>query len=509
MRGFMNIPWPLSLKPRPGQLNATKIITEALENDYKIVLDAPTGWGKTLVTLIALKNAKALPTLWLVRSLSVGERIAEDAEKIGLRTFIAAGRNKTCFFREIEKGDVQYYCRFFRYLCPYLKALMEHDLPQTTKSYKDLVKYCKEKKLCPYYAQDSFIEKSDITIQNYFRRRFYAETLVIDEAHNLLMPRENKLSIDKLNDVIVAVERSPYSSKKSISSLISFKRFIENSEGIIDSRAFLDESVIVDLESALRFFLERKVKTRIGYFLRVLESDILYVEKGTIIGLKVTRFNIPRPSVLLSGTFIPELRRVLDIDTYVKIERKPLQAFVLTWLTSRYNEFEDNIADYKKLLNLLKRYGRVVAFGTQRVLSNLRSRADIYEENIDALPSEWSGILMLKTRGRFSEGVDINAEIVAILGAPYMTPDVVNRLSEAYRRLGFRDYKMLASDIPMLITTLQCVGRVTRNPDSKPVIILADYRYQYFEKSLSPFLEVTYVKDLYDLKKKIEKFFMK
>ena len=81
--------WPANLTPRPGQVEVAENLLNALKNGYKVVLDAPTGWGKTLVSLIALSNARTIPALWLIRSLAIGERIAEDAKKLGLRSFIA------------------------------------------------------------------------------------------------------------------------------------------------------------------------------------------------------------------------------------------------------------------------------------------------------------------------------------------------------------------------------------------------------------------------------------
>ncbi|RLE78206.1 MAG: hypothetical protein DRJ44_00305 [Thermoprotei archaeon] len=496
--------WPTDLTPRPGQVEAAQALLQALKEGHRAVLDAPTGWGKTLVTLVALREAKTIPVLWLIRSLAVGERIAEDAEKIGFRSFIAGGKSKTCLIKELKKGDMYYYCRFFRYSCEYLKNLIKRSSIPLVKSYRELVRYCKERKICPYYAQDFVIKETDIIVQNYFRRRFWTEALVIDEAHNLLLPRESRFPIDQLNDIIVALEKFPYSNKKTVSSLISLKHFIEKYEGSFDSRVFIDENVLIDLESALAFFLERKIKTGIGQLLRVLKSNILYVERKTLIGIKASTISVPRPAVLLSGTFTPELSKVLDVDIYIKIERKPIQTFVLTWLTSKYNEFDDHIREYKKLLNILKKHGRVVAFGTHRVISQFRREASIYEEDIARIPANWNGILLLKTRGRFSEGVDIKAKIVTILGAPYMTPEIINRLSDIYKRLGFKDYKMLASDVPMLITTLQCIGRITRDIQTKPVVILADYRYQYFERFLSPYLNLIYLKDLDELRKRLD-----
>ena len=87
--------WPSFISPREGQYRVAEALTVLLKSGSTILLNAPTGWGKTLVTLIALKNSNRLPVLWLVRSLSIGDRVMEDSQKLGLRTFIAAGREKT------------------------------------------------------------------------------------------------------------------------------------------------------------------------------------------------------------------------------------------------------------------------------------------------------------------------------------------------------------------------------------------------------------------------------
>ncbi|HDJ89694.1 MAG TPA: hypothetical protein ENG40_03275, partial [Thermoprotei archaeon] len=89
-----------------------------------------------------------------------------------------------------------------------------------------------------------------------------------------------------------------------------------------------------------------------------------------------------------------------------------------------------------------------------------------------------------------AEGVDIPADIVVMLGCPFYPPEVISRLAKIYSRMGFKDSWSLAATIPMLITTLQCIGRAKRNPKQKPKIILADERYNRYLNELSRYLEV-------------------
>jgi len=98
--------------------------------------------------------------------------------------------------------------------------------------------------------------------------------------------------------------------------------------------------------------------------------------------------------------------------------------------------------------------------------------------------------MMLKARGRYAEGVDIPADIVVILGCPFLPPEVISRLSKIYSRMGFEDSWSLAATIPMLITTLQCIGRARRDPKQRPKIILADERYGKYVDELSNYLYI-------------------
>ena len=144
-----------------------------------VALDAPTGWGKTLPTLIALKETNMLPALWLVRSLTIGSRVSDDASLLGLRCFIAAGRGYTCLV-DIDSDEVHEYCRVMRHRCRYFLGLDEKKIPEWITSYIELVREGKARNFCPYYAQDFRIRDADVIVQNYHRRRQYAKVTVVD-----------------------------------------------------------------------------------------------------------------------------------------------------------------------------------------------------------------------------------------------------------------------------------------------------------------------------------------
>ncbi|RLG70467.1 MAG: hypothetical protein DRO04_01880 [Candidatus Iainarchaeum archaeon] len=436
-----------------------------------------------------------IPCLWLVSRLPIGFRVMEDAELLELATFVAAGREKCCL-ADVDREDVHDYCKHFRFRCKYFVKLTYDKIPDYAKSFQELLEIGKELEFCPYYAQEYCFKNKEIIVQSYYRRKIPALITVYDECHNLLIPRELELKIDSLNDIIVQLKNNcTLVNSSTIKSLVKLKNFAEDFSGVIDIKAFLDEESISELLIARKFLMENNIKSKLGRFLRLLASDVVYSEEGNLIGVRASRiFPGKKPYVMLSGTMLDEIKRAFSIDAEIVIPRKRKKGYILNWLTTSYKEFEENIKAYRKLLFLIRlkfKFKKIVVFGTNRVLKRFLDMADYYEEEFirSEIPESWTGTLFLKARGRFAEGVDISADAIVMLGAPYLTPEVIQRLSRTYKRLGFENYWSLATDIPMLITTLQCIGRVTRNPTDEPLIILADSRYRRF-KQLEKHLEL-------------------
>ena len=68
-----------------------------------------------------------------------------------------------------------------------------------------------------------------------------------------------------------------------------------------------------------------------------------------------------------------------------------------------------------------------------------------------------------------------------------MPPEVTDRLARAYRAMGIEDPLRCAIDAPMLVATLQCVGRAWRDPSKPPLVVLADSRYEKYRELASYF----------------------
>jgi len=469
------------ITPRPGQLEAAERIASLLE---RAAFVAPTGFGKTLVVLAALKAAGRLPAVWRVRSLSLGTRVGEDAALLGLRSFTAAGRERACPLAEEKGPDVHEYCRSYRLSC---RHFLETDFsrPILAADWRELL----DTRGCPYYLQERAMEQAHVIVMSYYRRppRFY-RGVVWDEAHNLLAPRETCITASMLREA--AAELKTIGEDR-------LARWLAEIEPRAEGPFPVEEERIIALQAAYRRLLSQGYgRTATGRVYRVLGSEAVYWESGRLCGARLSPV-AARPNTLFVSATLP-YPQLLGVDEVVEVPwTRKRRVYIAEWLTTRYRDFERYVEAYAGLLRALKfRLPRVLAFATRRVAARLRSHVTLYEPELKAIPTEWRGVMLLHSRGKFAEGVDIRADAVVVLGAPFLPPYASRRVEAALRRAGLQGDYTSAS---MLSTTLQCIGRATRSKEDNPLIILADRRYERYTGELGKYYRVELVKSLDDL----------
>jgi DNA excision repair protein ERCC-2 len=462
-------------------------LARLIEQGARVLFSAPVGWGKTHAVIAALLQARTLPALWLVRALALGNRIAEDAALWGLTIFVAAGREKTCPLWEQMQDAVHDFCRLARFKCPY--ARLPSPLPAAS-DWKELVEKARTENFCPYYAQD--LVACDVLIQNYNRRIRGARAVVIDEAHNLAAPDERTIRISQLAEAVNAVRHA--ATGRLINALERMMRYILVKEGGLEATLFLGEEEREELFRTYRTLLvEEPARASTIYPLTLLVQNPAYIEGERIVIYKPRRALTFRPAILVTAT--PLLPLPVKIDAEVKIlwQRK-IPAVIVTSLSTKFDEFDSKMAlNYKRLLiAVAKKYRRVLVFAaSERVSKELEAWAQYIESVPPSAPSDWEGIVLLRARGRYSEGVNLSADAVVIAGAPYLPPEVTDRLVKVYKAEGQAEPLKLAVDAPMLAQTIQCIGRAWRDPASQPPkVMLADWRYTRYAKELGEFLEI-------------------
>jgi DNA excision repair protein ERCC-2 len=424
-------------------------------------LEAPPGFGKTLVTLVALTSRNDFPTLWRVRTHALAKHIAEQCALLNLRFFVAAGREKMCL--ATHEREMRYLCRYLRHKCPYYGI---SEVPSDDVfDYVELRERMRaaQRASCPYYAQ--LFVKSQVYIGVYkLGLPIPREIEVLDEAHNLIEVKSLPLSIvyDALKEIQMPKN--------------SLARIIEH------PRAFAEEMVPI----VLKCIDEGKKLLAAPKLLTLLSrAEVAWVEEGEVHFIE--RY-IPRVrAVYISATLSPfaEIFRV----PIIRVPARARRAYVTTWLTTQFQEYDCIMAQrYNDLLFLLrKHFRRILAFATERVATLIHY--DFDEDDLDTLEDDWSGVLLVKARGRRAEGVDLEADAVISIGAPFPPPFARTRT------IG------LSLETLTVITTVQNIGRALRKPSDDPFVVLADRRFLKLTQQLQSNFELVEVNDLQELDK--------
>jgi DNA excision repair protein ERCC-2 len=234
---------------------------------------------------------------------------------------------------------------------------------------------------------------------------------------------------------------------------------------------------------------DRKLLVAPRVFAQISRAQAAWVEEGELHLLHVYR---PRGRALYLSATLSPFERVLRAPVIKVPPTRRRRALVLTWLTTRFDAYDSRMAEkYNDLLFLVRKYfSKILGFATQRVASLLHY--DLAEEDLDLLSDDWQGVLLLSPRGRRAEGVDVRADAVIMLGAPYPPPYAT------LKKIG------LSLDDLMLIATIQNVGRATRDPSDNPLVILADERFRRFAQSLGDYFEFVEVNDIRELDAKLK-----
>ncbi|MGB9785864.1 MAG: ATP-dependent DNA helicase [Infirmifilum sp.] len=202
-------------KPRRHQLEVAKIISEQIKRK-SIVLEAPTGFGKTPVVIHALLPflEKGGRIVWAVRTGSETDRPVEEfkvfREKAGVRLVALGlrGKKDMCllakrFGENLDYSEVSYICSREKSRCPYYKKLREGvDLQllidKGALTYSEIYSSASAIGVCPYFLQRELLRVADVislsynyvvdeslswSVKGVFP--FKESILVVDEAHNL------------------------------------------------------------------------------------------------------------------------------------------------------------------------------------------------------------------------------------------------------------------------------------------------------------------------------------
>ncbi|HYX34405.1 MAG TPA: ATP-dependent DNA helicase [Oligoflexus sp.] len=196
-------------EPRPSQVQLMGSVTSALENDQHLLLQAPTGLGKTagvLVPALVHALARGSPVVYIAPKNSQFQAAVDlvaifHKQRLGLKVLVLTSKAKAC--RQAEVNCHESLCTFAK---DYHSKVETHGLlPRDSKKNLWDCRYFQNLsqrfEICPYEISMERLREADLVIcdynyifspfANYLTR--YEDpilplpdpVLVIDEAHNL------------------------------------------------------------------------------------------------------------------------------------------------------------------------------------------------------------------------------------------------------------------------------------------------------------------------------------
>jgi DNA excision repair protein ERCC-2 len=518
---------------RPFQAALTNQLYDELTTTKNVVVEAPTGLGKTSAVWAAVKayaEEKRLRVLWLTRTASQVRQVASETGATPVY-----GRRLLCLHEVISKVDQRRFnqaCRATRTAgrCPYYPGR-----PRVLKAVTigDLKNAGAKTVTCPYEIQLLNLSASTALVATHrqlnligwllakWRWSREKTVLVLDEGQHIVQEAlsmvRDSISLKTITKAATEAERYGF---RDLSERL--KEAVEYYDGLLKSDGEAEaEDRLPDYEElsiAGEEIQEKKLRENYAPASHVLSladfkaslagSKPLLVREGKSVRLEAVAdpqevlqriYSGWARTITLSATISAELlEAVLGEEVTLLRAGWPygdnLKAVVVTGLTTKYEKRDEKmIEDIRWVLGLAARMGErslvfLPAFDILQMavkgLDVLHEDRALSQEAVDKLVSEFSSgnkPLVAVYNGRLGEGIDLSAPLVFLVGVPFSPPTarttkLLKRLSEIVGDEG--KAKLYGVILPGLWSALQAAGRAIRGPEDSADVYLIDDRYR-------------------------------
>jgi DNA excision repair protein ERCC-2 len=520
---------------RAYQADLANRLFETLTSTRHAVVEAPTGLGKTSAVWAATKSfaeEKKLRVLWLTRTASQVRQVASETGATPVY-----GRRLLCLHEVISRIDQRRFnmaCRATRSTgrCPYYPGKPKAIKTTTVSELKDAGR---KTMTCPYEIQLLSLSASTALVATHrqlgligwllakWRAGRENIILVLDEGQHIVQDAltmvKDSISIKTVQKA--ALEAVKYGFKDIANRL---EEAVEYYEGLLpadgevetDDRLPDYEDLIVAGEEAQ----EKKLRENYAPASHLLSlADFkaslagrkpLLVREGKSLRLEATAdpqealrrvYDGWAKTVTMSATVSAEFLEVILGEEVTLLRAgwpydNNLRAKIVTGLTTKYEARDEQLADdIRWTINLVNDTGKkslifMPSFEMLEVTTNglvldlLKEGKGMSQEDVDRLVSEFANSekpLVAVYNGRLSEGIDLSANLVLLVGIPFSPP--TTRTAKLLRRLteilGSEDKARLYGVIlPGLWSALQAAGRAIRGPEDSATVYLLDSRYR-------------------------------
>lgn len=474
----------------------------------------------------AYADERGLRILWLTRTASQVRHIATETGAMPVY-----GRRLLCLHEVIQKVDQRRFnitCKATRYAgrCPYWPGKPRAvGRPMSVAELKELGRRLTT---CPHEittvstpaskALSATHRQLQLLGWLFAKWRWSKERtiLVIDEAQHVIRQAlsmvKDSLSLKTLRRA--ASEASRYGFREIADGV---EEALKHYESLSDSEVEVDDLLppIHDLVAAGEEVQEMKLKQNVvpaSHLLSVADFKAtlaggkpLLVREGDSVRLEALadpREELTKiyqgwtATVSVSATISADsLERLIGKETTLLRAGWPyednLKAVVVRGLSTKYEQRDEKLLDdIRWILQVLKAHGgrSLVFLPSYELMSDNRDTDVLTEcqgmsqEEVDRLAREFEGdggVLVAVFNGRLSEGVDLPASVVALVGIPFAPPTpktqmIIERLKKTFGD----DAKLYGVVLPAVYSAVQAAGRAVRGPEDSATVLLVDDRYR-------------------------------
>jgi len=455
---------------REDQKDVVEKIIDALRRSGYAAIQAPTGWGKTVVGLFVVRELNAKPSLWLEPRLATELHVFQHAVDLNMRVIATAGREKLCLNNYTTIDFMRGVC----HSCQFNKLVSLGELGDfgalADMDFGRLREVGEQMGICPYKLQ-SFLERFygyDLVISHFGRagklvRAVKPRLIVVDEAHNTVLPTIHRVDARALR---LLLERLGFEEGEALG-------LIRNPESLrIVLRELVDTLILEAVD-------DNDARQIVEDLLAMLNAQILFYDEGdeALVGLEIPSIGANVPTLFMSATLPPSLLSTANTIVVKRGWSVPIR------IDDRFALTMENIERRKG--EIAKHVEKYLTSGTV-VFTTLSREAllgddVIWEDELEGKsPCDFKNkTVVLKSFGRFNEGVDLDCfSRLVILGLPLLPPNVMQRL----RSRGINEGDFIT------MKTVQLIGRVTRTaekPSQMPEIVLIDRRFNTIRDELA------------------------
>jgi len=514
---------------------ANKLYSLLTAGTRAVVVEAPTGMGKTAAVfsaLATLSEETGLKLLWLARTASEVSKVAAEVGALPVygRRILCINRkcldldqrrfNNACYLLRMS-GRCEYFPGINSTLNTFsIEVIKEIGLSLSSCPYEMIARRVPPAKaLVATHMQLRFI---DLLLRKWVCRKKDV-ILVLDEGHHVVN-RVLELIVDEIS--LTTLERAAAEARKhgfedlgkQIEEALKAYLNIEAEEAVVeDLLPRLDELITAGYE--IQEELLRGGETPSPHIISLADfkisvnrGELIIVKRGSHVYLAVLGGldELSRildgwaATVTVSATYDPVLiEKMTNREVHVLRAGWPfgenMHAYIVTGLTTRYEERPAALPDIEWLIKVVKNMTRktLIFLPSYEMLNQIKGddlaeTPDLSQEEIDKLTDKFSSspkaCLISVYGGRLSEGVDLPADTVILLGIPFRPPTPRNErlLKTLSKYFGSeRKARIHGLILPALFSAVQAAGRAVRGPEQPPALVLMiDDRYRRLAKLL-------------------------